>query len=216
MNLALYKLLCEWSALCLVPMCFHLVIMKTKTKQKKNIYIYIYSWSECASELYQTNDRRLPAKSVPTFFPDSGVSPSQRRMPYGRNLDFLNDSRYLFFQVAHQLYSRGWVDPVPNLLLLRKSGSAWNRTRISGSVIRNYGHYNSEEVHLVIITSVNCLLIFVGHSSNCSTGQKRSSGFGRPPPRTSPNRYAAVWQNGNSITKLNIWPSFYIQIFITI
>jgi hypothetical protein len=32
------------------------------------------------------------------------------------------------------------VDPVPNPLLLRKSGSAGNRTRISGSVTRNSDH----------------------------------------------------------------------------
>jgi hypothetical protein len=36
-----------------------------------------------------------------------------------------------------QLYSRGWVDPVRDPLLLRKSGSAENRTRNSGSVSRN-------------------------------------------------------------------------------
>jgi hypothetical protein len=35
------------------------------------------------------------------------------------------------------LYSRGWVDPVPDPLLLRKSSSAGNRTRTSGSVARN-------------------------------------------------------------------------------
>jgi hypothetical protein len=49
--------------------------------------------------------------------------------PYGRNLGFLDRSRYCFFQVAPQLYSRGSVDPVPNTLLLRKSGSAGNQTR---------------------------------------------------------------------------------------
>jgi hypothetical protein len=41
----------------------------------------------------------------------------------------------LFYQVAPQLYSRGWVDPV-----LRKSGSAGNRTRASGSVAKNSDH----------------------------------------------------------------------------
>jgi hypothetical protein len=60
--------------------------------------------------------------------------------PYGRSLGFLDRSRYLFFQVAPQLHSRGWVGPVPDLLLLRKSGSSGNRTRTSGSVARNYGH----------------------------------------------------------------------------
>jgi hypothetical protein len=38
-------------------------------------------------------------------------------------------SRYFSVQVAPQLSSRGWVDPVPDPLLLRKSGSAGNRTR---------------------------------------------------------------------------------------
>jgi hypothetical protein len=34
-------------------------------------------------------------------------------------------------EVAPQLYSRGWVDPVPDPLLLRKSDSAGNRTHKS-------------------------------------------------------------------------------------
>jgi hypothetical protein len=43
---------------------------------------------------------------------------------YGRIISFLDRSRYLFFQVAPQVYSRVWVDPVPDHLLLRKSGRA--------------------------------------------------------------------------------------------
>jgi hypothetical protein len=43
-----------------------------------------------------------------------------RLIPYGCNLGFLDRSRYNFFQVAPQFYSRGWVDPVPHPLLLRK------------------------------------------------------------------------------------------------
>jgi hypothetical protein len=43
--------------------------------------------------------------------------------------NILDQSRYFSFQVAPQLYSRGWVDAVPDPLLLRKSGSAGNRTR---------------------------------------------------------------------------------------
>jgi hypothetical protein len=56
---------------------------------------------------------------------------------YCRNLGFLDLSRYFFFQVAPELYSRGWVDPVPDPLLLRKSGSAGNRTWTPGSVAKN-------------------------------------------------------------------------------
>jgi hypothetical protein len=57
----------------------------------------------------------------------------------GRNLGFLDRSRYFSFQVARQMYSRGWVDPVPDPLLLRKSGRALHRTR-------NSGHYTTEAV----------------------------------------------------------------------
>jgi hypothetical protein len=48
--------------------------------------------------------------------------------PHGRIPGFLERSRCYFFQAALQLYSRGWVDPVPDPPL-RKSGSIWNRTR---------------------------------------------------------------------------------------
>jgi hypothetical protein len=39
------------------------------------------------------------------------------------------------------------VDTVPDPLLLRKSGSAGNRTRTSGSVARNSDHYITEAVN---------------------------------------------------------------------
>jgi hypothetical protein len=60
--------------------------------------------------------------------------------PYSRVLGFLDLSRYFFFQVAPQLYSRDWVDPIPDPLLLRKSGNAGNRAPASGSVGRNSDH----------------------------------------------------------------------------
>jgi hypothetical protein len=52
--------------------------------------------------------------------------------PYSR---FSRQEPLLFFQVAPRLYSRGLVDSVPDPLLLRKSGSAGNRTQTSGSVV---------------------------------------------------------------------------------
>jgi hypothetical protein len=58
--------------------------------------------------------------------------------PYGRILDFLDQNRYSFFQVVPQLYPWGWVDPVPDQLLVRKSGSGGNRTRTSESIARNW------------------------------------------------------------------------------
>jgi hypothetical protein len=47
------------------------------------------------------------------------------------------------------------VDPVPNLLLLRKSGSAENRTRASGSVAKNSDHYTTEAVGFYEIRVLN-------------------------------------------------------------
>jgi hypothetical protein len=70
--------------------------------------------------------------------------------PYSRILGFLDRSRYFFFQVAPQLYSRGWVDPVPDPLLLIKCGSSWDRTRTSGSAARNSDHSTTEAVPLQI------------------------------------------------------------------
>jgi hypothetical protein len=49
--------------------------------------------------------------------------------PTVANLSFLNRSRYFFFQVAPHLSLRGWMGPVPDPLLLRKSGSAGNRSQ---------------------------------------------------------------------------------------
>jgi hypothetical protein len=92
-----------------------------------------------ACELYRPSHRRLSAKSVATFA-DRGCCVVSTTDPYGRILGFLGRSRYFFFQVAPQLYSRGWVDPVTEPLLLRKSGTAENRTRTSGSVARNSDH----------------------------------------------------------------------------
>ena len=49
--------------------------------------------------------------------------------PHGRWSLFSGPEPLLFIQVDPQLTSRGWVDPVPDPLLLRKSGSTGNRTR---------------------------------------------------------------------------------------
>jgi hypothetical protein len=70
----------------------------------------------------------MSAKLVPTFL-DRECRVVSATDPHGRILGFLDRSRYYFFQVAPQLYSRGWVDPVPDPLLLRKSGSSGNRPR---------------------------------------------------------------------------------------
>jgi hypothetical protein len=79
--------------------------------------------SESASELYRRSDRHLLAKKVPTF-EDRGVSRGQRDVslrPYWR---FSRPKPLLLFQVAPQLYSQGWVDPVPRPTTTQK---IWQR-----------------------------------------------------------------------------------------
>jgi hypothetical protein len=90
-----------------------------------------------ASELYRRSDRRLSAKLVPTF---AHVPRGQR--PYDRIVGFLVRNR-CFFRAALQFHSRGWVDLVPDPLLLRKSGSAGSEP---GPVDSNSDHYTTEEV----------------------------------------------------------------------
>jgi hypothetical protein len=98
-------------------------------------FIIITPSPESASELYRPSDRRLSVKLVQTFG-NRGCRVVSATDPHGRILRFLDRNRYFFLQVlvTPQLCSRGRVDPVPDPLLLRKSGNAENRIRTSGSV----------------------------------------------------------------------------------
>jgi hypothetical protein len=104
-----------------------------------------------ARKPFQSSDRRLSTKLVPNFA-DRGCHVVSVTDPYGRILDFVDRSRYFFIQVAPQLYSRGWVDHVSDPLLLRKSGSAGNRKRTSGSLARNSDHQTTEAVTALLIS----------------------------------------------------------------
>jgi hypothetical protein len=73
-------------------------------------------WSESASELCRPSDRRLSAKRLPTCA-DRGCHVASVADPSGRISRFSRQEPLLFYQVASQLYSRGWVDPVPDPLL---------------------------------------------------------------------------------------------------
>jgi hypothetical protein len=81
---------------------------KKKKKKKKSV-----AW--VCKQSIPTSNRRLSAKLVPTFA-DRGCHVVSVAVPYGHILDFLDQSRYFFFQVAPQLYSGGWVDPAMALL----------------------------------------------------------------------------------------------------
>jgi hypothetical protein len=75
-------------------------------------------WFWSASELYRPSDRRLSAKLVPTLA-DRGCHVVSATKSTAVNFGFLDQSRY-FLETAPQLPSWGWVDPVPDALLLRK------------------------------------------------------------------------------------------------
>jgi hypothetical protein len=86
-----------------------------------------------------TERQPLVDEVITNFFADKGCHVVSVTDPYGRILGFSRQELLLFYQVAPQLYSRGWVDPVPDELLFF-SGSAGNRTRASGSVAKNSDH----------------------------------------------------------------------------
>jgi hypothetical protein len=87
-------------------------------------------WPSSASKLYRPSDRRFSAKLVPTFADRGCCVVSATDPHHGCILGFLDRSRYYFFQVAPHLRSEGWVDSVPDPLLLRICGSGGNRTRV--------------------------------------------------------------------------------------
>jgi hypothetical protein len=58
------------------------------------------------------------------------------------------------------LYSRGWADPVPDPLLVRKYGRAGNRTQTSGSVARNSDHIRGWHASVIFSTAWRLLRTF--------------------------------------------------------
>jgi hypothetical protein len=77
------------------------------------------------------------------FFADRGHHVVSVTNPYGSILGFLDRSHYYFFQVPPQLYSRGWVDPVPDPLLFFFLYCPGIEPGTSGSVVR-YSGYRSD------------------------------------------------------------------------
>jgi hypothetical protein len=112
-----------------IPIVGSLVLIQATRLHNPHCILFTL-WPESASGLYRPSDRRLSAKLVPTFS-DRGYCVVSTTDPYGRILGFLDRRCYFLLQAAHQLYSRGRVDPVSDPLLLRKSGSAGNRTLTS-------------------------------------------------------------------------------------
>jgi hypothetical protein len=82
-----------------------------------------------ASELYRLSNRHWSANFSVKFCGKRDVGGQRGWTPTAVNLSFLDRSRSFLFQVVPHLSSRGWVDPVPDPLLLRKSGSVGKQTR---------------------------------------------------------------------------------------
>jgi hypothetical protein len=77
----------------------------------------------------------LVGEVVPTFG-DRGCRVVSATDFHGRYLDFLDRSRYFFFQVAPQLSSRGWT-PFQNRCFSENLETPGIELRTSGSVARN-------------------------------------------------------------------------------
>jgi hypothetical protein len=97
--------------------------------------INFWHWNLTINSVAWVRKRTVPTERQPlvgevssNFFADRGCHVVSVTNPYGRIFGFLHRSRYHFFQVASQLYSRGWVDSIPDQLL-RNSGRAGNWTR---------------------------------------------------------------------------------------
>jgi hypothetical protein len=81
--------------------------VETEIKFNKiKIFCHVTKILKSPSELYRPSDSSVLEKLAPTF-----VNKECRVVgatdPYGRILDFLDQSRYFLFQIAPQLHSRG-------------------------------------------------------------------------------------------------------------
>jgi hypothetical protein len=83
---------------------------------------------------------------------------NNKKNPTAVNLGFLDRSRYFFIQAAPQLSSRGWVDPLPDPLLLRKFGTAGNRTRERWICSQKHWPLDTEAVPYYIYTWIKYVL----------------------------------------------------------
>jgi hypothetical protein len=180
------------------------------------------NYTDCAT----ATSRRI---LMPTFVDrgGGGVSRGQRGGTLTVvNLSFLDQSHYFFLQVAPHLCSRGRVDPVPDPLLLRNSGSADNRTRDLCDCSRKLwpldhrgGHHQGEGVQYYIlkieveIASETFILGFQIKKNQLPVVRKRTIPTERPPlvdkilVPTFVDRGVSRRQRGGSPTVVNLTAS---------
>jgi hypothetical protein len=115
----------------------HVLLGTSRTARLKYAGVPLFMYSS-------TRERTIPTAAcrrslVPTFA-DKGYRVVSATDSHGRILGFLNWRCYFIFQADPQLFSWGWMNPVPDPPLLRKFGSHGNRTRASRSAARNSEH----------------------------------------------------------------------------
>jgi hypothetical protein len=116
--------------LCLWTRPYWIETLKLKKKTKLHGLSPRANYTDRATAACRRSDCQLLRIKVPRGQRDGSLRPYSR---------FSRQEPLLFYQVAAQLYSRRWVDPVPDPLIFF-SGSAGNRTRASGSVAKNSDH----------------------------------------------------------------------------
>jgi hypothetical protein len=117
---------------------------------------------------------------VPTFV-YRGVSRGQRSgSPMVVNLSFLDRSRYFSFKSLLIYPFKVWVDPVPDLLLLRKSGSAGDRTRdlwFSSNEVWSLDHRRSQRTYrgsnIILKNNSNGPSLMVSLQTRCKVAISR-------------------------------------------
>jgi hypothetical protein len=110
------------------PFSFSYIRRRQIIWRKSLILLVLTNSAASVREQTLPTESRLSVNLVPTF-EDTEFRVVIAMDPNGRNLGLPDRSRYFIFQVAPQLCSRGWMDLVPDPLLLRKSGSHGNGIR---------------------------------------------------------------------------------------
>jgi hypothetical protein len=112
---------------------FQIFLQTIENKQKKN--------SVACSPQANYTDRATAACrwSECQLLRIGGVAWSAQLIPTDVNLSFLDRSRY-FLEISRQLFSCGRVDPVPDPLILRKTGSDGNRPTHDNTVYKKQRH----------------------------------------------------------------------------
>jgi hypothetical protein len=121
----------------------------------------------------------------------------------------------LFLPKTLEFYSQGWVDPVPDAILLRKTCTSGNWTRTS--VARNYDHTTTEAViekHEIVKF---CLLMlrkrWIAFRIN-KMGFRLVETYNQPVKKTTSNEKNVInsklWSNWKQVYKYRPTPMVYV------